>query len=162
MKSIRNKIKKQTKRKNKKFLKSVKKIQKGGVSNEEVFIIINKKTKINLNETFPELIKLINSFSDKPLQIKFKKDKTSIDFWSYESQIKPTEDFEEILINPWKWYTEKNPEFKILKRPTEEEIPNLNFISSDNMYVSEPIKVYEYRFIVVQIIKDLLFALYSM
>lgn len=166
MKSILNKTKtkyKKQKTKNKKSLKSVKIIQKGGVEDEEVFDEISSKIEINLNETFPELIKLINLFSKEPLQIKLKKDKkTPIDFWSYESQIKPTQDFEDILINPWKWYNEKNPEFEILKRPTEEEIPNLKFISSDDMYVSEPIKVKEYRFIVAQIIKDLLFALYSM
>jgi hypothetical protein len=165
MKSILNKTKTKYKIQNtkyKKSLKSVKRIQKGGVEDGEVFGTIHKKTGIDLNETFPKLIELINLFSREPLQIKLKKDKTPIDFWSYESQIKPTQDFEDILINPWKWYNEKNPEFKILKRPTEEEIPNLKFISSDDMYVSEQIKVKEYRFIVAQIIKDLLFALYSM
>jgi len=178
MKSISNKTKvklnkkskiskKQTKRKNKKSLKSVKRIQKGGVGNEEVFGIIRDKTGRDFKSEFPACLRLIREFSQSPeqLQPRVKMDGTplqQVDFWTYEAKMKPTPDFEVIFEDPLEWYQRKNPEFKILKRPTEEEIPRLPFNYTPDMYIGDEnqVKVPEYRFLVAQMIKDLLLILY--
>ena len=159
--------KNQTKRKNKKSLKSVKRIQKGGVANEEVFGRISEKTGIDLNSIYPACLSLIGEFSQSPkqLQPRVKIDGTlleQVDFWSYEAKIKATSDFERIFEDPLGWYQHKNPKFKILKSPTPEEIPNLPFNYTDDIYIGEEkqVRVPEYRFLVAQMIKDLLLALY--
>jgi hypothetical protein len=159
--------KKQPKLKNKKSLKLVKNVQKGGVPNEEVFITIREKTKMHFEKDYPACFSLIREFSQSPeqLQPRFKMDGTplgQVDFWTYEAKIKPTPDFEIIFEDPLKWYKSKNPEFKILKKPTEEEIPILPFNYNPNMYIGDEnqVRVHEYKFLVAQMIKDLLLALY--
>jgi hypothetical protein len=168
-KSNKNKVKfnKKSKKKQtkKKSLKSVKRVQRGGLSNEEVF----KKIKIEkpFESEYPACFSLIREFSQSPeqLQPRVKMDGTplkQVDFWTYEAKIKATDDFEVIFKDPLGWYQHKNPEFKILKRPTEEEMEKLPFKYTPYMYIGDgkQVRVPEYRFLVAQMIKDLLVALY--
>ena len=140
--------KKQTKRKNKKSLKSFKIIQKGGiVTNKDVFMKISKKTMATIifDTSFPNCFLLITEFSQSPeqLQPRVKIDGTRlepVDFWSYESKIKATPDFERIFEDPLDWYQHKNPNY--------EPLNNIE------------IRVPEFKFIIAKIIKDLLVSLY--
>ena len=176
MKGISNKTKvkfskirkKQTKRKDKKSLKLVKRIQKGGVGNEEVFGIISKKTRIDFEREYPACLSLIGEFSQSPeqLQPRVKMNGTSLkqfDFWSYESKIKPTPNFESIFEDPLGWYQHKNPDFLIHRKPNLEEIVDLPFDHENGKLYINPenqVKVPEYKFLIAQMIKDLLLALY--
>ena len=144
-----NKIssKKQTKRKNNKSLKSVKRIQKGGIIDPDVFRTIYIKTKgsIEFERLYPRCVELITEFSKSQLlQPKVKRDGNQlqkVDFLNYKAKIKPTGDFERIFEDPLDWYKSKNPRFM-----------HVNSIE---------IRVHEFRFMIAQMIKDLLLGLAS-
>ena len=155
MKSMKSKTKINKKNNKKTKKQTKKKIQKGGLKHEEIYKNILRNTEFNFVKECPLSFELIEEFLYTP-------DKRRISFWSYESKMKPTDDFEAIFNDPLEWYKTKNPHFKILKRPTEEEIPSLPFEYTDDMYIGDKniIRVFEYRFLVAQMIKDLLFTLY--
>jgi hypothetical protein len=173
MKSISNKSKiklnskiskkKQIKRKNKKSLKLVKNVQKGGHwSNDELFSKLIE-FGVNIERDFPNVYKLVVSFSNS--RDKLYLSSSTVEFWSYESKIKPSTEYENIFDNPLEWYMKKNPEFKIIKKPTYEEKKNKtliinNYEYSEDMFMKEEIYVPEFIFLVVQMIKDLLFLLF--
>ena len=143
MKSISNKtkikltkkVKKLINKKNqikRKSLKLVKNVQKGGhVSNDDLFSNLIE-FGVNIERDFPNVYKLVVSFSDSRQKLYLPA--STIEFWSYESKIKPLTEYENIFVNPLEWYMTKNPEFKIIKKPTHKEVLTASLIIKNSKY----------------------------
>jgi len=137
--------KKQTKRKNKKYLKSVKRIQKGGIVSDEVFGGIREKTGRDFEREFPSCLSLIIEFSHKKemsdrIKLKENSEFKPKFFWDHKYNTK--DEFEKIRLyeDPLGWYKFKNPEFKPVN--------------------SIELQVPEFKFIIAKMIKDLLVTLF--